>query len=188
MLTAEDPLPQTPRRIVVAGVSGAGKTTFATRIDTATGIPHTELDALFHGPAWTPRPQFEADVRALIAQDAWVTEWSYGVARPLLAEAADLLVWLDFPFWRVTFPRVVRRTVRRRIRREVLWNGNREGPLADVFRTPEHILRWSVTTRHTYAQLVPHAAARFPHLTVVRLATPAEAAAWIAGPLTSARG
>lgn len=95
-------------------MSGAGKTTFASRIEAATDVPHTELDALFHGPDWTPRPQFDADVRALIAQDAWITEWGYGAARPLLAEAADLLVWLDFPFWRITFPRVVRRTVRLR--------------------------------------------------------------------------
>lgn len=188
MLTVDDPLPLIPRRIAVAGVSGAGKTTFASRIGAATGIPHTELDALFHGPDWTPRPQFDADVRALIAQDAWVTEWGYGATRTLLAEAADLLVWLDFPYWRVTFPRVVRRTVRRRVRREMLWNGNREGPLTDVFRTPEHILRWSVSTRHRFATFVPHTADRYPHLTVVRLATPAEAAAWIAGPLASAGG
>ncbi|MDQ1124432.1 hypothetical protein [Microbacterium trichothecenolyticum] len=88
------------------------------------GIPHTEIDALFHGPDWTPHPEFVADVRALVAQDAWVTEWQYAPARPLLAARADLLVWLDRPFATVTLPRVIARTLRRRLGRVPLWNGN----------------------------------------------------------------
>lgn len=109
-----------PRRILVAGVSGAGKTTLCREIARRSGIPHTEIDALFHGPGWTPRPEFVADVQRLVSQPSWVTEWQYDAARPLLAECADTLVWLDLPFWTVTFPRVVRRTVRRSLRREEL--------------------------------------------------------------------
>lgn len=104
----------------MAGVSGVGKTTLAGRIAALTGGPHTEIDALFHGPAWTPRPGFLGDVRSLIRTDAWTTEWQYDAARPLLAGNADLLVWLDFPFVRVTLPRLVRRTIRRRLSREEL--------------------------------------------------------------------
>ena len=50
MLRATDPLPAAPRRIVVAGVSGVGKTTLSRRIAAVTGIEHIEIDALFHGP------------------------------------------------------------------------------------------------------------------------------------------
>jgi adenylate kinase family enzyme len=105
-----------------------GKTTLAGRIAAVTGGPHTEIDALFHGPAWTPRPGFPADVRSLVRADSWTTEWQYDAARPVLAGNADLLVWLDFPFVRVTLPRLVRRTIRRRLSREELWNGNIEAP------------------------------------------------------------
>ena len=81
-------------------------------------IPRTEIDALFHGENWTPRESFLGDVRALVDGEAWVTEWQYSLARPLLAERADLLIWLDLPFLRVALPRVIRRTVRRRRRRQ----------------------------------------------------------------------
>ena len=39
-----------PQKILVAGTSGAGKTTLAGRIGRLLEIEHTELDSLFHGP------------------------------------------------------------------------------------------------------------------------------------------
>lgn len=186
MLRFDDPLPRRPRRVIVAGVSGSGKTTLAARIAEVTGGPHTEIDGLFHGPGWEPRPSFREDVLAFTAQEAWTTEWQYTSVRELLAERADLLVWLDPPYWRVTFPRVVRRTVGRRVRRTELWNGNHEPPLRTIFRDPEHIIRWSVSTRRTGAERVPAAERSHPHLTVVHLRSPREVTSWLAGPLTAA--
>jgi adenylate kinase family enzyme len=181
MLCATDPLPARPRRIVVAGVSGVGKTTLARRIAEITGIPHTEIDALFHGPGWTPRPTFLDDVRALVAGDAWVTEWQYSDARPLLTARADLMVWLDLPFATVTLPRVVARTVRRRLRREHLWNGNVEPPLRTFFTDPEHIVRWSFATRRKYHERIPALRRDLP---VVRLRRRRDVERWVAGALT----
>lgn len=176
-----DPLPARPRRVVVAGVSGVGKTTFSRRIAEITGIPHTEIDALFHGPDWTPRPAFLADVEALVAGDAWVTEWQYSDARPLLTARADLLVWLDLPFATETLPRVVARTLRRRLRRERLWNGNVEPPLRTFFTDPEHIVRWWFATRRKYLERVPALRLDLP---VVRLHSRRDVERWVAGPLT----
>jgi len=104
----------------------------AVRIGELLTIPHVEIDALFHGPAWTPRETFAAEVKAFSAEPNWVTEWQYSTVRALLAERADLLVWLDVSRAAV-MRRVVRRTVRRRLRRQVLWNGNIEPPLWTVF-------------------------------------------------------
>ena len=183
MLTALDPLPRHPRRIIVAGVSGVGKTTLARRIARVAEVPHTEIDGLLHGPGWTPRPSFLHDVEDLAAQDAWVTEWQYGPARPLLAARADLLVWLDLPFWTRTFPQVVRRTVRRRIRREELWNGNIEPPFRRILTDPEHIVRWAVSTRHKYRARIPQLDAEMPELPVVRLRSRRDVERWLMGPL-----
>ena len=172
--------------MVVAGVSGSGKTTLAGRIAQLTGGPHTEIDGLRHGSGWQPRPEFVEDVRAFTAADAWTTEWQYSAVRDLLAERADLLVWLDLPFFRVTLPRVVRRTLRRRIHRTELWNGNREPRLRTIVRDPEHIIRWSISTRNVYAERVPAAERTHPHLVVVRLRSAREVDRWLAGPLRAA--
>ena len=188
MLSHKDPLPHRPKRVLVAGVSGVGKTTLAGRIAALTGGPHTEIDAIFHGPAWTPRPEFLADVRLLIRADAWTTEWQYDAARPLLSESADLLVWLDLPFVRVTVPRLVRRTIRRRWSREELWNGNREAPLWTVFNDREHILRWAIRTRRKYQVAVPGLIHDYPELIVVRLCSQQDVEEWLAGPLAAAVG
>ncbi|MEQ3550217.1 AAA family ATPase [Pseudonocardia nematodicida] len=186
VLRWRDPLPDRPRRIVVAGVSGSGKTTLAARIAPVLDVPHTEIDGLFHGPEWRPRPSFVDDVHRLVTADSWITEWQYGVARPLLAARAELLVWLDLPFWTVTIPRVARRTWRRSRNREVLWNGNVEPPLHRMLIDREHILRWAISTRHKYRESVPIAAKEHPQLRVVRLQSPTEVEGWIAGPLQGA--
>jgi adenylate kinase family enzyme len=99
VLGVEDPLPHRPRRVVVAGTSGSGKTTLARRIGVALELPVTEMDALHHGPSWTPRPEFMADVETFSSADAWVSEWQYPEARGLLADRADTLVWIDVPTW-----------------------------------------------------------------------------------------
>ena len=183
MLGFGDRLPFRPRRVVVAGVSGTGKTTLAARISSVLGAPHTEIDALYHGPNWTPREEFVEDVRALAQGDSWTTEWQYSSARPILAERADLVVWLDLPFLSVTLPRVLRRTMRRRLRREVLWNGNVEPPLRTFFTDREHILRWAFSTRNRYSVLISQLHEEHPALLVVRLGTPREVQAWLCGPL-----
>jgi adenylate kinase family enzyme len=178
VLSAADPLPRRPSRVTVAGVSGSGKSTLARRIGAVLGLPYTEMDSLFHGPGWTPRPAFRSEVDALVAGDRWVCEWQYDEARPLVAARADLLVWVDLPF-RVTLSRVVRRTVRRSVRREELWHGNREAPLHTFFTDPDHVVRWSVRTRRTYHERIPVVAAEHPGLVVVRLQSAREVDRWL---------
>jgi adenylate kinase family enzyme len=185
LLSAQDPLPGCPRRVVVAGTSGSGKTTLAARVSESLRIPQIEIDALFHGPGWTPRPTFEEDVRRFVAQSAWATEWQYGQVRPLLTARADLVVWLDLSRFRV-MQQVVRRTVRRRLRRQLLWNGNVEPPLWTLFTDPEHIVRWAWSTHRQNAERVAALVDQRPDLAVVRLVDRAAVEAWVAGPLAEA--
>ncbi|RWZ51816.1 AAA family ATPase [Labedella phragmitis] len=133
-----------PRRILVAGSAGAGKSTLARELSARLGLPYTELDALYHGPDWIPREGFVRDVEQIVRSDAWVSEWQYTPVRSLLLERAELLVALDYSRARV-MTRVVRRTLRRRIRRVELWNGNQEPPLRTIMTDREHIVRWAWT-------------------------------------------
>jgi adenylate kinase family enzyme len=184
-LRSTDPLPRRPSRALVAGTSGAGKTTLAGRIAAVLGTPHVEIDSLFHGPGWTPRPSFVADVDTFTQGPAWVTEWQYNEVRDLLAARADLLVWLDPP--RATVMRqVVGRTLARRRRHQPLWHGNVEPPLWTILTDREHIVRWAWTTHGVVRQRVLDLQRRDPDLPVVRLTSHQVADAWLAGPLRAA--
>jgi adenylate kinase family enzyme len=185
MLGAGDPLPHRPRRILVAGVTGVGKTSLAGRIAELTGSPHTELDSLYHGPNWSYRESFLDEVDELTRSPAWVTEWQYRSARATLVARADTLVWLDLPA-PVALGRLVRRTVRRRIRRERLWNGNVEPPLWHFFAGRDHIFTWALKTQRKYKRTVPALAAEHPELAIVRLRSTREVERWLAGPLLDA--
>jgi adenylate kinase family enzyme len=178
-LNTTDQLSTRPQRVIVAGTSGSGKTHLAARIGAALEIPHVEIDTLHHGPGWAKRPEFEADVRRLAQSPRWVTEWQYEVARPMLAERADLLVWLDLRLTRVMW-QVTRRTIGRALHREVLWNGNVEPPLWTILRDRDHIIRWAWRTHARTRSRVVALAAERPHLTIVRLDNRAEIERWIA--------
>ena len=181
MLGPRDRLSLTPRRILVAGLSGSGKTTLARRLAHIRDLPYVELDALHHGPGWQPSPSFVDEVDALAARDAWVTEWQYGSARPLLAARSDLLIWLDPPL-AVSMTRLIRRTLRRRIRRQVLWNGNLEPPLRTILTDPEHVVRYAWIHRRKYRRrLIPDLVAARPELTIVHLRSQADVERWVAG-------
>lgn len=178
MLDAADRPHGRAQRIIVAGVSGSGKTTLAARIADLTGLPHTEIDSLYHGENWTPRPSFVHEVDRFTTEPRWVTEWQYRAVRQMLAERADTVVWLDLPF-RVTLARVIRRTVRRRLTNEVLWNGNREGPLLRFFVDRDHIVRWAIRTRNKYRAAVRELESTQPHLQIVRLRSQREVETWL---------
>ena len=95
---------------------------------------------------------------------------------------ADTLVWLNHDRWTVT-QRVVRRTVRRRIRHVELWNGNYEPPLRTLLTDRDHIIRWSWRT-HRQREREALAVARQPSgPIVVRLVGQAQVDAWVRGPL-----
>ena len=118
-------LPPGVERVLVVGSSGAGKTTMAAALAARSGLPHTELDSLWHGPGWVPRPEFERDVEAMLATGRWVTEYQYRPVKDRLLDQAQAVVWLDHPFPLVA-ARLFRRSVVRAVTRREYWNGNRE--------------------------------------------------------------
>jgi len=65
------------KRVVVVGVTGVGKTTFAAALSERLGVPHIELDALYWQPHWTPldRDEFRARIATEVARDGWVIEF-----------------------------------------------------------------------------------------------------------------
>lgn len=181
-LAWDDPLPHRPHRILVTGTSGSGKTTLAAALAARLGLPHTDIDGLYHGAGWVPRPEFADDVAAFAAADEWVTEWQYSAVRPLLLARADLLVWLDLSRPQV-LRQVVPRTLRRRLRRVELWNGNVEPPLWTVLTDRDHILRWAWRSHAQAAARVRRVLASPEPPVVVRLRHRREVRGWLDGPV-----
>jgi adenylate kinase family enzyme len=167
------------QRVLVGGISGAGKSTMARTIAARLQLPYIEMDALFHGPGWVRRPEYDADLDRIAAGERWVID-SDGTStgRDDLWVRADTLVWMDLPRWQV-MPRVVRRSLWRGLRRTELWNGNRES--LREWRDPEHPVQWA-WRRH--AERRARIAARvaqptWGELDVVHLRSAAEARRWI---------
>lgn len=185
MLDSHSPLLHAPRRVLVAGVTGVGKSTLCRRLAGVLGLPYVELDSLYHGPNWVPLAGFEDSVDELIGAPSWVSEWQYSAVRERMLERADTLLWLDYPR-SVALGRLIKRTIARRIRREVLWNGNVEPPLRTFFTDPDaNIIRWEMKTHAALRGVVPALLARAPQLQIVRFGSQRELEAWLAGPLAA---
>jgi adenylate kinase family enzyme len=174
------------RRISVVGNSGSGKTTLAGALAARLGVAHVELDGLNHQPGWQELPvaELRLAVARLLEADGWVVDGNYrNRVGDLVRDRADTIVWLDYPR-RVVMPRVVRRTLRRTLMRQELWNGNRE-PLSNLWsRDPRRsIVAWAWTQHGAYrdqylAEAAEHAG---PRLRYVRLRSPREARRWLDG-------
>lgn len=132
-------------RYVVLGPSGSGKTTLARALSAMGGIPHIELDSLFWGSDWTPRPaaSFRGTTQAAVAASAWVVDGNYAQVRDIVWSRATVAVWLNFPLWLLLW-RLFWRTARRLSRREALWNGNCESIRRTFSR--ESIFVWVLRT------------------------------------------
>src|SRR6476620_8411558 len=163
---------------VIASASGCGKTTVGRLLATRLGVPFVELDALNHGPGWTEATaeQLRAHVAPIVATDGWVIDGGYrGKLGDLVLEAADTVVWLDLPR-REWLPRLFRRTVRRIVRREELWGGNRES-FGNAFLMRDGLLRFAWRNYGVRRATYPSELARFH---VVRLRSQREVEAWLA--------
>jgi adenylate kinase family enzyme len=90
------------RRVLVAGMTGSGKSTFARALAARTGLPVIHLDLHYWKPGWI-RPfddEWRERQRTLLAGEAWIIEGNYNETLPMRLEHSDTVVFLDTPWWR----------------------------------------------------------------------------------------
>ena len=115
------------RRVWVVGTPGAGKSTLSQALSEHLGASHVQLDGLYWAPGGgaVPEREFLAALAAELSSDRWVVDGQYPAAVKEFAGRADCVVWLDPPA-ALSWLRLLKRTLRRWVRREVIWGGTRE--------------------------------------------------------------
>jgi adenylate kinase family enzyme len=172
-------------RISVVGNSGSGKTTMAQSLAARLGLPHLELDAVAQQANWTmlDDAEFRRRVGHFIAGPRWVTDGNYTKAGvlDLVWSRAETVIWLDLPR-PLIMSRVIRRSFRRLLTREELWNGNREQLRNLVSSDPNrNVILWAWSNdphvRQKYERRQEDPA--WAHLEFIRLRSRAEARKWL---------
>ncbi|MBZ0308678.1 MAG: AAA family ATPase [Anaerolineae bacterium] len=168
------------QRFVVVGTSGSGKSTLAEQIASKLNIPHIELDALHWGPNWTSSPPEELRPRVenALQGDSWVIDGNYSVVRDIVWTRADTLIWLDYSLPLVLW-RINKRTLKRGLTRQTLWNGNKETLWKHFFIPKESLYWWVLKTHYRHRHVYPLAFAEYAHLTVCHFHSPKETARWL---------
>jgi adenylate kinase family enzyme len=150
------------RVAVIATASGCGKTTLGRRLATRLDVPWVELDAIHHQAGWREltADELRQAVEPIVALDEWVIDGAYrGKLGDLVLERADTVVWLNLPR-RVWLPRLLRRTLMRVVRREELWNGNRES-LRTALVGSDSLLAFALRNEQRRRHRYPRELARF---------------------------
>jgi adenylate kinase family enzyme len=129
------------QRILIYGVCGSGKTTFAKQLSERTGIPWTAVDDLAFLPGWvnTSNEEQVAAVTTICATDRWILDTAYGKWVDVPLARVELILGLDYPRW-FSFARLIRRTFTRVVDKQTICNGNVE-TLRQTF-SKNSILLW----------------------------------------------
>ena len=147
-------------RVIVQGTSGSGKTALSTTLVSALDVACLELDGLYQQPNWTPLEieEFRARVRSFVTHPRWIVDGNYSQVRDIVWPLATTIVFIDLPR-RVVMTRVVKRTILRIVKRERLWNGNRESWRNALSPDPmRNIILWSWNSHAKYHEVVPREA------------------------------
>ncbi|HLE09991.1 MAG: hypothetical protein A2504_00925 [Bdellovibrionales bacterium RIFOXYD12_FULL_39_22] len=165
-------------RIVIIGTTGVGKTTLGKNLSAKLNLPFIELDGLKQGPNWveTPDDIFIKKVDELTSQNKWIVDGNYGIIRDIVWPRAQAIIWLDYSFVRIFF-QLFMRTIRRSLKNEVLWNGNRE-TLRKTFFSKSSILLWAITDHPRKKKIYPKLLIdeKYAHVKTIRLNTPTDLA------------
>ena len=167
-----------PQRILVYGVTGAGKTTLARALARRLDLPLIERDELIWDPGWQEVETAEMRRRfgEIAGRDSWVIDGAGRRFQDLLLPRAELVVCLDYPRW-VSLSRLLRRTALRVITCEVVCNGNRESLRQVLSR--DSIVVWHWRTFRSNRDRMRAWAADPSGPRVVLLRSPRETRRWL---------
>ena len=168
------------KRVSIVGTSGSGKTYVGAEIAKRLGIKHVELDAIHWLPGWQelPTEEFRERLTEETSRESWVIDGNYSKGRDIVWRRAEAVVWLDLPF-RIVFWRILRRTVKRILTREKLWNDNVENldALIGLDSMPYWVVKTYWRRKKEYPMLLSKP--EYGHLELIRLKSDREIKDWL---------
>ncbi|HBV3748730.1 TPA: adenylate kinase, partial [Klebsiella pneumoniae] len=122
---------------------------------------------------------FFAAIAAATATPGWVLDGNYNRSRSVKWRAVDLVIWVDYGFWR-TLRQAVWRAASRAWRHQELWpgTGNRES-FRRSFCSRESIILWTLKTwrQNRRRYLADMQDPQYRHIRFVRVRSPRQAEA-----------
>lgn len=171
------------KRVVIIGVTSSGKSTLAETLAKRFDMDFIDLDALHWEPNWQGAPVevFRERVENAIRSEKWAIAGNYHTVRDLIWPKAQVVIWLDYPFWTV-LRQLTRRTFRRWWNQELLWGTNRE-PLHKHFKlwSEDSLFHWLVKTYWRRRREIPLLLSEpeHRHLKLIQFKKPEETREWL---------
>jgi adenylate kinase family enzyme len=137
-----------PKKFVVIGTSGSGKSTTAAMIAEILNLPLLSADNISWLPHWVEKDHalVVREVDAATSGESWVLDGAYAYFRPLVFAKADAIVWMDTSYLRC-IARVLLRTIQRWLRGELLWDAKNRERFSTLWRK-DGLLWWVLSTWH----------------------------------------
>ena len=171
------------QRVVVVGVTSAGKSTLAETLAKRFDLRYIELDALQWEPDWqgAPLEVFRERVQKAIEAETWIVAGNYHVVRDLIWPRAEAVIWLDYPLLTVLW-QLTRRTFKRWWTQELLWGTNRERFWVHFkLWSTDSLYHWLFKTYWRRKREIPLLLSQpeHQHLALIRLSRPKATQEWL---------
>lgn len=160
-------------KIIVLGSSCSGKTTLGQRLAIINQAKHIDLDDLNWLPGWKARPSDELNKRladSLWGESKWIITGNYRNTHSLTMPMATSVVWLDFPL-RLILWRMLKRTLQRILRKELVCNGNYE-TVWGTFFDKDNLFAYTIRTYKKRKEQFSGLQDTYPHLKIFHIESP----------------
>lgn len=115
-------------KILIAGYSSSGKSTFSKRLSKHYDIDVLHIDAIFFGPNWSHRDHaiVEKEINEFMKKDSWIIDGQYRKLAPQRYEACDQLFLFDFNRYKCLYGAILRRIKYHNQNRDSIADGCKE--------------------------------------------------------------
>lgn len=87
------------KKVLIIGCSGAGKSTFAKRLSSKTGLPVYHLDLLWwkKDRSTISTDEFDKRLQEILNKEEWIIDGNYKRTLPVRLQFTDTVFFLDYP-------------------------------------------------------------------------------------------